>query len=170
MKTKVNLIIVLCSIMLMGCGMHQGKIYTAKKIVETCGFTENTREFNMKGYDSTNVMPTDSSVDKHFESMDFYIFKSSYAARKVFENTKDWYSDIEEEGDDYRKGWLADVCDADVEQYEYLTGNMIILVDTQCISCWAEDYTDEEPEPEPDPEWTLSYREEIIELMRETFN
>ena len=105
--------------------------------------------------------------------------------KKAFKRTESWYREIEEEGDDYRKGWLAGVCDADIEQYEYLTGNMIILVDMQCVSTWGEYVPEEDsepdPQPEPDPEslkayeeatkcWTMSYREEIIELMRETFN
>ena len=183
MKIKANLIIVLCSIMLMGCSVQQERIYTTEEIVETCGFNERTREFNMKGYDCINVMPSNSTVDKHFEFMDFYIFESNHDAKKAFKKTESWFSEIEEEGDDYRKGWIADVCDADIERYEYLTRNMIILVEVQCVSNWGEGYSDEEPETktEPDPEaqkayeeatkcWSQSYREEIIELMRETFN
>ncbi len=184
MTKKVKLIMVLCSVMFMGCAVQHGKVYTAEDVVKTCGFNERTREFDMRGYDSINVMPTKSTVDKHFEFMDFYIFESAHDAKKAFKNTENWFREIEEEGDDYRKGWLADVCDADIEKYEYLTGNMIILVDMQCVSTWGEVYTDEpepEPQPEPDPEarkaaeeanktWTLSYREEIVNLMRETFN
>ncbi|MBO4847517.1 MAG: hypothetical protein J5525_14615 [Lachnospiraceae bacterium] len=185
MKIKANLILILCSVMLMGCGMQQGKVYTTEDIVETCGLNERTRDFNMGGYDSVNLMSSKSTVDKHFEFMDFYIFESSHAAKKAFKRTESWYREIEEEGDDYRKGWLAGVCDADIEQYEYLTGNMIILVDMQCVSTWGEYVPEEDsepdPQPDPDPEslkayeeatkcWTMSYREEIIELMRETFN
>ncbi len=184
MKIKVNLIIVLFSVMLMGCNEQQGKVYTTEEIIETCGFDERTREFNMGGYDCINVMPTKSSVDMRFVYMDFYIFESSHDARKAFRNTKNWFREIEEEGDDYRKGWLADVCDAEIEKYEYLTGNMIILVETQSFSTWGEFYLEEpEPEsqPEPDPEAlkateeatksrTMSYSDKTIELMRETFN
>ena len=185
MKMKANLIIVLCSIMLMGCSVQQERIYTTEEIVETCGFNERTREFNMKGYDCINVMPSKSTVDKHFEFMDFYIFESNYDARKAFKKTESWFREIEEEGDDYRKGWIADVCDADIEKYEYLTGNIIVIVQMQCVSTWGEVVEEEgsehETQQEPDPEslkayeeakkiWSMDYREEIIDLMREKFN
>ena len=43
---KVNLIIVLMSLMISGCATQQGNIYTPEDIVETCGFkTERSRDF-----------------------------------------------------------------------------------------------------------------------------
>ncbi len=179
---KVNLIIVLMSLMISGCATQQGNIYTPEDIVETCGFkTERSRDFEMAGVESVNVMSTKSSIDERFDEMDFYIFESKADAKRAFNKTDYWFEDIEEEGDDYRKGWLAGVCDANVEKYEYLTGNMIILVQTQVVSCWAEPIepadegiTEDKPEVKAVEEevvdkWSQSYRDGIIELMRETF-
>ena len=109
-----------------------------------------------------------------------YYLASKADAKRAFNKTDYWFEDIEEEGDDYRKGWLAGVCDANVEKYEYLTGNMIILVQTQVVSCWAEPIepadegiTEDKPEVKAVEEvvdkWSQSYRDGIIELMRETF-
>ncbi len=136
----------------------------------------------MAGVESVNVMPTKSSIDEHFDEMDFYIFESKADAKKAFKKTDYWFGDIEEEGDDYRKGWVADVCDASVEEYEYLTGNMIIIVQTQVVSAWAEpiepasdDVVAEDKaeikkvDDEVVDQWSQSYRDEVIELMRETF-
>ena len=61
-----------------------------------------------------------------------------------------------------------------------MTGNMIILVQTQVVSCWAEPIepadegiTEDKPEVKAVEEvvdkWSQSYRDGIIELMRETF-
>ena len=179
---KVNLIIVLMSLMISGCATQQGNIYTPEDIVETCGFkTERSRDFKMAGVESVNVMSTKSSIDERFDYMDFYIFESKADALRAFKKTTSWFSDIEEENDDHRLGWRAGVSDAEVESYEYLTGNMIILVDMQVVSSWdegvpeeGEDINDKSKEPqivkeqEPD-EWSQSYREGIIDLMRETF-
>ena len=92
----------------------------------------------MAGIESVNVMSTKSSIDERFDYMDFYIFESKADARRAFKKTTSWFSDIEEEDDDHRLGWEAGVCDAEVESYEYLTGNMIILVDMQVVSSWDE--------------------------------
>ena len=179
---KVNLMIIICTIMLTGCGNQQGQIYTPEDVVEICGFgNERSRDFEMAGVESVNVMSTKSSIDERFDEMDFYIFESKADAKRAFNKTDYWFEEIEEEGDDYRKGWLAGVCDANVEKYEYLTGNMIILVQTQVVSCWAEpiepaddNITEDKPEvkvveEEAVDKWSQSYRDGIIELMRETF-
>ena len=175
---KVNLIIVLMSLMISGCATQQGNLYTPEDIVETCGFkNERSRDFKMAGVESVNVMSTKSSIDERFDYMDFYIFESKADALRAFKKTTSWFSDIEEEDDDHRLGWQAGVCDAEVESYEYLTGNMIILVDTQVVSSWGEvvaeeDDNKEEPqivEGQGAYEWSQSYRESIIDLMRETF-
>ena len=190
--SKVNLVMIICIIMLAGCSVQKGQIYTPEDVVEICGFgKERSREFTVAGVDSVNVMPTKSSVDEHFDEMDFYIFESERDAKKAFKGTDYWFEDIEEEGDDFRKGWIAGVSDAYVEKYEYLTGNMIILTETQVVSAWAEPI---EPADEGDPaagggegsaagdktemkeaneeevdRWSQSYRDEVVELMRETF-
>ena len=109
--------------------------------------------------------------------MDFYIFESKADALRAFKKTTSWFSDIEEENDDHRLGWRAEVSDAEVESYEYLTGNMIILVDTQVVSSWGEVLAEEDDnkeelqivEEQGENEWSQSYRESIIDLMRETF-
>ena len=99
---KVNLIIVLMSIMISGCATQQGNIYTPENIVETCGFkNERSRDFKMAGVESVNVMSTKSSIDERFDYMDFYIFESKADARRAFKKTTSWFSDIEEENDDH---------------------------------------------------------------------
>lgn len=131
----------------------------------------------MAGVESVNVMSTKSSIDERFDYMDFYIFESKADALRAFKKTTSWFSDIEEEDDDHRLGWQAGVCDAEVESYEYLTGNMIILVDTQVVSSWGEVVAEEDDNKEEPQivegqgvyEWSQSYRESIIDLMRETF-
>ncbi len=85
---KVNLMIIICIIILSGCGIKQGQIYTPDDVVEICGFgKERSRDFTMAGVESVNVMPTKSSIDEHFDEMDFYIFESKADAKKAFKGT-----------------------------------------------------------------------------------
>ena len=178
----VNLFIVLVSLMISGCAIQSGNIYTPEDIVETCGFkNERSRDFNMVGIESVNVMSTKSSIDRRFDYMDFYIFKSKADAKRAFKKTTSWFSEIEEEDDDHRLGWEAGVCDAEVELYEYLAGNMIIRVEMQVVSTWdeyipedGEDIADNKKDTQivkeqGENEWSRNYREGIIDLMRETF-
>lgn len=65
----------------------------------------------------------------------------------------------------------TNVCDASIEQYMYLSNNLIITVDTKCYSEWPEGMdTSYMCEPDLDAwRWEESYRQEVIDLMRATF-
>ena len=175
MKKSLFIIAVVICLVFTACLPYSGHTYTKEDVVKKCGFAnERTRDFTMKGVNCVNVMPSKSSIDDHFDYMDFYVFGSRADAEKAFKGTEEWFRSIEDEGSDFHRGWLEGVCDADIEEYVYLTGNMIITVEMQCVSCWAVEVIDEN-DPialEPDlavREWTPEYRQEIIDLMRKTF-
>ena len=170
-------------LLLSACRVPANRTYTTDAIARTCGFEkERGRDFEMDGVSCVNLRASNSTTDERFNFMDFYIFDSVQDAKKAFEKTTDWYREIKEDGSDYRKGWLAGVCDADVESYEYLTGNMIITVETQVVSCWGENpetssrsepiVTSSSEDTEDSSEvdyWSQSYREDVVKFMRKTF-
>ena len=147
--------------------------YTKEYVLQTAGLGGYYRESDLNEVPCIYISQRTSTVDKHFDYMNFYIFDSASDSKTAYRETAKWFSDIEEEGTDYRKGWLGGVCDAEVEEYVYITGNMIIIVEMQVVSCWADDYIyADEPYVEPDLtyyEWSPEFRQEIIDLMRQTF-
>ena len=180
MKKILLILAVVVCMLFTACNMQKSPMYTKESVTKTCGFEEDRTlvyDEDVKGYSCQYLLPRESSVDKHFEYMYFFIFDSEKEAKKAFQATDEWFYNIEEEGSDYRIGWLANVYDADIEQYEYLTGNMIVTVDMQCVSEWPQVLPDPgEDEPivlESDLvawEWTSQFRQEVIDMMRRTFS
>lgn len=169
---KNFLVIAIACILLTGCVPFLGKLYTEQDIADKCGAGfKNTWDNTIAEIPCQRVTITPSSTDAHFNEMYFYLFDSAADAKKAFQKSSELFSDLEEEGSDYKKGWLANVCDASIEQYMYLSNNLIITVDTKCYSEWPEGMdTSFMCEPDLDAwRWEESYRQEVIDLMRATF-
>lgn len=153
-----------------GC-TSSGKLYTGEEVAKMCGSDlKYTNDYELADVPCQRLILSPSTTDPHFTEMVFYVFDSKMDAREAFEKSSDRFSDLEEEGSDYKKGWLAGVCDASIEQYVYVSNNLIIAVDTKCYSEWAS--VDGAIEQEPDLDawrWKDSYRQEVIDLMRNTF-
>ena len=148
---KNFLVIAIACILLTGCVPFSGKLYTEQDIADKCGAEfKNTWDNTIAEIPCQRVTITPSSTDAHFNEMYFYLFDSAA---------------------DAKKGWLANVCDASIEQYMYLSNNLIITVDTKCYSEWPEGMdTSFMCEPDLDAwRWEESYRQEVIDLMRATF-
>ena len=152
-------------------------LYVFRKVIYRRSCCENVR-FGLKVYERLRAggcsLPEADPFAIHygpsFYGDGFLCFDSKMDAMEAFEKSSDRFSDLEEEGSDYKKGWLAGVCDASIEQYVYVSNNLIIAVDTKCYSEWAS--VDGAIEQEPDLDawrWKDSYRQEVIDLMRNTF-
>ena len=103
-----------------------------------CQLKENERELEKIPCKSYHVETSD--VGDVLNYIDFYVFDNEASANYVFFKCgRKWFQDGSEYGDNYVRGWLAGVCDAEIESYLYITGNMIIVADLQCVSCWAEE-------------------------------
>ena len=91
-----------------------------------------------KEYRNTKSDPTD------FDSMTFYIFKDGKTASKAFAKVKEsFFSKITDEGANHVQGWLSGVCDADVESYYYINGNLIIEADITVVGGFETDKEEE---------------------------
>lgn len=154
-----------------GC-TSSGKLYTGEEVAKLCGSDlKYTNDYEVAGVPCQWLILSPSTTDPHFTEMVFYVFDSKKDAKKAFEDSSVLFSDLEEEGKDYKKGWLANVYDASIEQYIYVSNNLIITVDTKCYSEWPTNI-DAGIIQEPDLDvwrWEDSYRREVIDLMRNTF-
>lgn len=107
---------------------------------------------NRKGTDTQNV----------YSELGYYIFDSEEEAGKAYTFiVEKWFGSVVEQGDTYIQGWLSGVCDASIEEYVQLCGNMIVVCEVQVVSEWI----CETPEDES-PASTYFYR---IDFIREHF-
>ena len=115
---------------------HYNKLILERTV--GCQLKENERELEKIPCKSYHVETTD--VGDVLNYIDFYVFDDEASANYVFLRCgRKWFQDGSEYGDNYVRGWQAGVCDAEIESYLYITGNMIIVADLQCVSCWAEE-------------------------------
>ncbi len=179
-KSKTTLIIVLLSLAVIITGvtilviMHfnkNHKVYTREDLEKIVG--EELREWDGK-YSTTPCMQywLNGNVDSKFKNIEFYVFKDERTAQKVFKEIKSsWIYSVTDEGDNYIQGWLNGVCDASIEGYYYISGNMIVYTDIECVSCWGDAEEMREPTQADIDAAAKSKRdaEERVELITSTF-
>ena len=107
--------------------------------------------------------------DNPLRYITFYVFDDEASANYVFARYgRKWFQDGSEYGEDYVRGWLEGVCDAEIESYLYISGNMIVSSELQCISCWAEP-VDEDIPPVTYEVPKRPTPEEIIDYIRSNY-
>ena len=145
--------------------MENAKYYTPEILTEQYGFDENRfDEDDYCGVKCINYGGYYSRAENDYQQLEYYIFKSEAEAKKAFNRSAEYFYDDAETGDNYRKGWIAGVCDASILGYEYLSGNMIIYTDVAVIGCWG---TEEELANQPGPDY--EYIDHIIEFINSEF-
>lgn len=146
--------------------------------------SKNFTEKNIvKIYDNDNLCRKESTFNGQ-KCVEFYIphasefyidrvvvhlFKSSKSARKAFLGIKDSaFREIVDRGDDYIRGWRADIFDAEEEDYTFVTGNLVLTFKLDGYSEWPI-YDNESVD------FSVSYPSEenklkLIEFVRNTFS
>lgn len=164
MSKRIITFILALTLLFTACGTESAH-YTKENILEKCGLSEkDCRETKILGIDCISVSAYRSKEKPEYEGLNFYIFETAGDAKKVFDSTEDQFMTIDESGDNFRKGFLAGVCDAEIIEYEYLSGNMIIMTDLAVISCWG---TAEELASYPGPDYEAM--EKTVTLINKEF-
>lgn len=102
-----------------------------------------------------------------YDSMTFYVYQNEKKAKKALKYIKEnAFKEITDEGDIFVQGWLADVFDAEIEAYYYVSGNLIVEAWVDGYSEWPISDEDEETEGYTGPK---SYDGDIRELIKKTF-
>lgn len=124
------LILIFVMSALTGCGAPYGtRIYTKEDIVEICGFDEvYERNTSFGDVECVRLMHNNTgSQDDYCDYMTFYIFNTLEDAEAEYNDTEDWFKETDfKSGRDYRAGWIRQAYDADIYEYIYISGNMII--------------------------------------------
>lgn len=109
------------------------------------------------------------NVPTEYDDLRFYVFDSEKAAKKAFKAVKDHkevgFREITDEGDDYIRGWQAGVVDADIEEYIYINGNLIVTAVVTSVDGSARAVDDPEPAVRGGGEEALA----TIRLIRDNF-
>ena len=101
-----------------------------------------------------------------YDDMTFFIFDKESEARDALAEIKEHsFREITDVGDNYVRGWLDGVMDADIEEYYYVNGNLMVVTTVTAV--------DESARPVDDPDpgvWGGGEEaERIISLINETF-
>lgn len=148
---KITFLLVIC-LSLTGCGINGGAFtkYTPETLSSKIVYDEKytTRDFKIGDIECQSIRFSGKNTnnDLYYDKCNYYIFKNNKASQKAFNYMNDkWIESETDSGKNFVQGWEADVCDASVEIFIYLTENMIITTEVQVVSEWAmpEDDTDD---------------------------
>ena len=124
-------------------GEKTPELYDQSKIEQITGL--ELREYDTEFYNVECKEYYTGNVDNDYKYVTFYVFDDVFSAIKVYrEIKKDWFYSITDQGDNYIQGWLSGVCDASIEGFVYISGNLIIYTDIEVIGEWEsseEDYS-----------------------------
>ncbi len=164
MSKTIIAFLIAFSLLFTACGTDSAH-YAKEDIIEKCGFSKSAYdETELVGIKCTEVSSFRSKEKTEYDGLCFYIFDSEADAKKAFAKTEDWFMTLDDSGDNFRQGYLAGVCDAEIIEYEYLSGNMIIFTDLAVISCWG---TAEEFASYPGPDYEAM--QNTIDLINREF-
>ncbi len=101
-------------------------VYYRSDIERIVGVRLAEKKMKIDGYDCKEYRNSGKQKTR-YDKLRFYIFDKESHAQKVFESIreKSFYR-ITDEGNNYVRGWLDGVVDADIEQYYYINGNLIV--------------------------------------------
>ena len=115
-------------------------VYYRSDVERIVGVRLNESDAKMAGYACKKYTNKGTEPTK-FDNMSFYIFKSENKAKKALGKIKEkTLSKITDSGDNYVRGWLADIEDADIENYYYVNGNLMVVTTVTAISYDTRDY------------------------------
>ena len=137
----------------------KNKLTTSEEIIKHCGFDESTiRHTEVDGIECDEIF-NNGKRETPYDYLHFYVFKNEKDAKRVFAGDIRNYGVIEDAGDDFRMGWLKDVCDASVCEYEYISKNVIVSAEVEISGGWGDINSA--------GSGTVDYREELIDVIRE---
>jgi hypothetical protein len=116
--------------------------YSKEKLDEIVGVELRESEWEMCGYSCMKYW-NNRNTPTRFDDLRFYVFDSQEDAEEVLkEIKKNSFYEITDEGDDFVRGWLEGVIDADVEMYYYQHGNLIVAASTTSVDESPRDIND----------------------------
>ena len=106
------------------------------------------------------------AVHEEYDHMTFYIFdKEKEAAEALSKMKENSFAKITDEGGNYVRGWIRGVMDAEVEEYFYVNGNLMVAAVVTVADETARDKNDLTPRIRGGGEEALR----IIDLIKENF-
>ena len=119
--------------------------YSKEELDAIVGVELRQTEREMCGYSCMEYW-NNQNTPTRFDDLRFYLFDTQKDAEKVLkEIKKDSFREITDEGEDFVRGWLEGVVDADVERYYYQHGNLIITTVTTSVDESPRDMNDTSP-------------------------
>ncbi len=118
------------------------------------------------GYSCTRYW-NNRNIPTKYDDLRFFVFEKEKDARKAFGELKNsnTFREITDEGDNYVRGWLNGVIDADIEMYYYRNGNLIVSATVTSVDESARDIDD----PSPGVIGGGQEAQRLIDLIRENF-
>ena len=140
-------------------------VYYGSDLDRIVGVELRHSDTTIGGYSCTKYW-NNRNTPTQYDDLTFYIFKKEKYARKALEEIKEnSFYEITDEGDNYVRGWLDGVIDADVENYYYVNGNLMVVA---CVTS-----VDESARPVDDPSpgvWGGGQTaQDIINLINDNF-
>ena len=170
--TWVIVIIVVFVIFAIIISNRANTIYTKRSIEILCRTDVESigeRIFEIDGKEINSRAYTVKDENNYFNEVIFYVFSSKANARKTFENLSlTGYQESAVRTENTVDGYLTGVFDASIDEFSYLTENMIINVTDNYYSEWPVSEDDSQPD-------TTGYRkseeeiQELHELIMQTF-
>lgn len=139
--------------------------YDKKKLDQIVGVELREDDWTLSGYPCTKFW-NNRTVPTKFDDLRFYLFDDEQDAKYALEDIKSGaFRSVTDEGQNYIRGWLEGVVDADVEMYYYQHGNLIVAASTTSV--------DESPRSVDDTSSPVlgggQEAEDLIRLIRSNF-
>ncbi len=120
-------------------------VYYGSDLDRIVGVNLRSSEATMGGYSCTKYW-NNRNTPTQYDDLTFYIFgKEKYAKKALKEIKENAFYEITAEGDNYVRGWLDGVIDADVENYYYVNGNLMVVACVTSVDESARDIDDTTP-------------------------
>lgn len=110
-------------------------VYYKSDLERIVGVELRESEEEFEGYKCMKYW-NNRTVPTKYDDLRFYVFKDEETAYKALEEIKKGggFRDVTDEGPNYIRGWLEGVVDADVENYYYVNGNLLVETSVTCVS------------------------------------
>ena len=140
-------------------------VYYKSDLERIVGVELRESEEDYAGYKCTKYW-NNRNVPTKYDDLRFYIFLNEDIAYKVLaEIKKNSFREITDEGENYVRGWLEGVVDADIENYYYVNGNLLVETTVTSVNEMARDVDD----PDPGVLGGGEEAEELIKLINHNF-
>ncbi len=107
---------------------------------------EQLQEESIGDHACTKYWNNRSETTTIYDDMTFYIFDKESEARDALSDIKEHaFREITDVGDNYVRGWLDGVMDADIEEYYYVNGNLMVVTTVAAVDESARPVDDDSP-------------------------